>query len=1468
MKKIAATFLFLFSFSVAFANSYTLADLDRAIQDNHWNEAAQMSQEMLEQNPNQPVIRLKSAYALFQKNFSNSALVILSQITPQQWHSLPEGQERLAEITALLQKRVPLNLVPVRMEQINIETASPFLVDEIRFTKGRTSFEQGRISEAKQLLESVPVKSRFFAQAHYILATIAVNEKNYKVAQTEFSRVFEPTAFSQGAELWKDINTQFTSHWGPSLKVAFDGDLLSESKRVGELTVLGLARIAYAQQDFARALEHYSKIDPASFYFPRASLERIWTLLNLNRHAEAAKEALDLSISENSFESIEARVLRAVVLVDAGNTVEARKQIDDFNSKFDSISKSLSKFDVAPDLTTNLPIFIQNELKNDHRLTLLYNYQKDLEKEMKTLDTEDFQLFPSYRRLKNSLQPLLAQAQSLYKKIVAERVATRRKNLSHLQFQAMLIEVEANLEDREKLRTEFTNAKEITEKMQLDHDLRLTDLLKKSVTKIEQALQSHPEVNEAKIDFRQSELLWELGNVTTILSQVAQDRAQADAADKIKEKAIALAQKHLTKYPQFLNRPQVMFFVGFAQNDMGKFKDGQKTLEEYTRVYPQHQHVPDAYRILGDALFDANDFKRAEANYKKILEFRQSTIVGYALYKIGWCAYNTRDFAKALLALEKAIVWSHDSSKEKQVLSLQRESERDLITLYAELGDHRKAREYFSQFVPGETKPWLTDLAHELDRIGQYDKSGDIYRLLLVSNPTHDESIAFNSSIIFGLQQLHRWPELVQTAQTLVQNLGGKPIPVQPADSTIGATEKILREAVMAQQFEHQKRASPESEERVTSLDNAYLSIFTDWPESQLPLYQHAHFLLTQKKDSDAAIAFSKHWTQFNSGLKEPTREEALRNLIASLNQIESPLPEANSLSPSAADILKYSQIYEKEYSKAPQARAISYLRPALLFKYHQNSEATTESQKLFELNPTDEIGQRCFADLRSIYYKNKNWESTYKWASTLLESKDSKLSKYVSDLKVIKEESFFLWADGITDDNSSAEKFLQLASDPDTNRLKAKSLYNAFVRKNKAGKNIEALAIVDKLEKLDPHFENLMSVAGVRAALLQDAGDYEKSAPLLEAYLSTKDAQSNPQIFSQTLLNAALIAEGLGQNEKASIHFKKYLKEFPNEVGATEAKRALDRMQPPAKPAKIIEPPKWIQVQNKANEYEKRPIPKGNDLADRIQKGANGLEALSKSIVEITEDPKIPTPIAFEAYCKLPFLYDAYQTNLIGLADDKKIAEADRAELKAELLKIAAPILEKSKEFASECLKRGSATEHDGPIFNLVLQKWGWQNDLQKKKLAGDLLNELKSHSPWTDPAPLKQSESEITQMHINGKASEETWYTLAKIRWDQGKKSLSRLTLVDAIQRGFKSGRVLNLLAVIEASRQSKSVTLYKAAGEQGSAAAWANVAIYHLNGNRLEVAQEALQKALDSKTFGEFGSVAQKAKEITSK
>ena len=264
--------LFFSLMPLAFAS--TTPSLESALQSGHWNEAAQTALETLDRSGQDSELRMKTAYALFQRGFPNAALLILSKMRPSDWKAVPQGQDRFAEVVALMQKTIPLNLMPSRLEQVVIEDAAPALQDEIRFARGREAFEKNNFGIAIGFLNQIPVRSRFYAQARYILATISVKSENYKAATAELTKLFEPTVLEQSTEFWREMSAQMTSHWGTNLKIMFDSSSLAESKKTAELAVLAMARIAYATKDFGVLYGSMQKYQPTPPFFRELHLKK------------------------------------------------------------------------------------------------------------------------------------------------------------------------------------------------------------------------------------------------------------------------------------------------------------------------------------------------------------------------------------------------------------------------------------------------------------------------------------------------------------------------------------------------------------------------------------------------------------------------------------------------------------------------------------------------------------------------------------------------------------------------------------------------------------------------------------------------------------------------------------------------------------------------------------------------------------------------------------------------------------------------------------------------------------------------------------------------------------------------------------------------------------------------------------------------------------------------------------------
>ncbi len=1443
------------AYPLASTRANTEQDLNLLVNAGKWEDAVQVAHVLANtRSASAPSARLRAAFSLFQLGLPNSGLLMLRRMTPEMWRSLPEGPDRLVEIVSLFQQRVPLALLPGKMEQIDPASVAPYLRDEVRFARGRAAFEKRDLKTAEQELTQISQASRYFGLARYLLGCVRVLRKDYKAASSEFSRLFEANFFSQSSEFWRDIGSQITSHWGVTLKVMFDGEALSQTNRAGELSLLALARSAYAAKDFEQALLHYSKVAPGSRYAAVATLEKTWTLLALNRHEEAQKVARDLSVEARDFEAIQAQPLRALILADSGKTEEAREQITRFIATAKELRAAIADYETTGN-ETKLPDALKLDLDRDVRLRTLRSYLTSIQQELTALRQRDPRLFPVFTLLASELALAESQAQSAANALVKELVSRRKSDLTRLSVQARLILAETFLEDRELLRTEFKKLIEsgltVPPEKQEEHDRRLAELLARAVEETEQILRGGSLPQELRLRFRQSELLWELGSARMMLAQIKSDKAEMDAGESLKRRSIQIATDIAEHHVDFDRHSSALFFVGYALSDQGDTRGGSRFLERYVRQYPRGQYAPDALRILADLKFDENHFGEAESLYRRILEFPDAPVVGYALYKIGWCAYNTRGFSRSMMALEKAVIWATSAAQNGQSLSLKSESRTGLISVYAEVGDHRRAMEYFRRFSAGEPIDWITDLARELDRIGQYDKSAFLYEGLVALAPGAPGSLTHLAAIIDGAVRLRDWDRAVDIAKRMRSHPVALLKTPQAAGHPAAIAEQSLRNAALLQIFEAKRTADPDESrrmlDRVLTLDAVYLSLFGEWPSSQEPLYRHAHFIHDKGREAEAAEAFQRHWKLFEKSLQEPVREEALRTLIHTLDDRASDDPRKPDAQ--ATELIEYCAEYAKNYGKSKYARPIALLESAVLLRSGRVQDGLTLSQKLFDADPADDIGKRAFKNLRVAYYDRKNWQHAYDWSTRLLQDRRPELAPYRGDLGKMREETLFLLAEETTDDARSAALFLKLADEPGLKGHQEKALFNAFVRLNRAGRTRQALTIADRLERLQPDYEPLMRMAGPRASHYQDAGDYRRAEPLLRAFLSHPSEGTAPggtanDELCRARLSLALMQEALDRATEALGSFKIAAECTRDPAVKAEVTRGLARLDGrPSSTPQTPEPNSWPALKKSLAAFEKSPLQSGPDLAANINAGAKRLEALANEALTLA---------TLESYCALPFLYQSFGEAVSRQTQTIDVTPEERQALQAELDKVSQPLLAKAKELSDTCLARTIEAEHDGPMFRRVNERWGWEADPARRASAGKVLAFLEKQGPWIDDMPSSRTEALLLEDHLDGKASRDTWFSLALLRQRAGTSRIARLTLVDAIAKYPDDGRSQNALALLSGGYTATSLSAFQKAAASGSKAAWMNIARYHLSGGRLALAQPALAKGLSAGLF----------------
>jgi tetratricopeptide (TPR) repeat protein len=1197
----------------------------------------------------------------------------------------------------------------------------------------------------------------------------------------------------------------------------FHDTCASDRADKGLLGCLAEARLLYAAHDDEAALQVYGQIPDGSPLAPLAEREKAWIQLRAGK--VPAVSGID--------DSIESLMLKASVALKRAQPDDARDLLNEAFKKLDRQKKELSAFAQSGGAAA-IPNVLSQELTAHQEYLRNLSFLNQLKTEATNLAGEKNARFSVFSFAQKTIASWRDNAQKRQNTIALESANARVTWLDNLYIQGKLLAAECSLAKNE-----------VPKATRIEQALKELDSTNRDVAR------AYPE-----LELRRAELLWEQGR--------ALEDQKRDTAILLKEKSKETAQALIKNFPSFRRIARALFFTGYAQLETGAADEGVRTLTRFIKEHPGEKALPDAYRILGDHWFALGKYEEADKNYRKVLSFDQSPAVGYAHYRLGWSAYYRGRFNDSMGELEKALQWTDQWDKTPEALALEKQAKRDLITIFAEDGDFKKAPAFFSKLLAGESSEWVVALGQQLESTGQNEKAAELYRNLIARQSTDPNNVLYQLRVTWAFYQIHDWENTRAAANELITRY--RDILANATDPRTIECEKKLHEITTQTVGQLTAGNSSSDTNQAIQMTQTYLTAFREWPQSQDILFEQGRLLMKQKKWEEAATVLTENWNRFNAQLDATKRELSLRTLIDALREIEKPKKAAAQPSATALEIIALVDEYNRAFPTTRYIRDIAFLGSTLYFKYEQIDKGITASQHVFDFNPRDEFAKKAFENLRVAYYKKKDWEDCYRWATEMGSRKMPGMETFVDSLITIRGESLFLWAEGTAENRRAADLFLKIADDSDLQEFWGKALYNAFIRLRTLGDKSLAMKVALRLDTLAPNSDWVKNIAAARGAIALEIGDYAGAvAPLTFAFENpAKEAKADSQASVQ--LNLALSLEATGKKEDAIPLLQDYLQnDQRSTAGSAEAELALIRLGKRNRMPASLET-RWQKLENKLADFEKQPIPVKGSPDDRVQAGAKRLETLSQESLAISNDPKSGKDRALEAFCAIPFLYRAYNASIDTLGSTLTGDAQD------ELAKVSASLDSKAKELGQQCLSKSIENEHDGAYFRRVNERWGWGFDPILTERIKALTASLQKKYPAFDAAPAKKDETALLEAHLEGRESADSWYALARLRCGENKNALCRLTINQALTKYPAHGPLLNANGILEERIPSgtKISDMFVRAAHTGSAHAYPNLALFHLTGGRLKPGLEALREAWEAKAFDDNDSIKKAVKE----
>ena len=708
---------------------------------------------------------------------------------------------------------------------------------------------------------------------------------------------------------------------------------------------------------------------------------------------------------------------------------------------------------------------------------------------------------------------------------------------------------------------------------------RLTDQGINELYKLSQKYRTSP--NRGELWLRLAEHYVEKSRLIEYRKQDEYDKALAEAQKKGKpvtfkpdlrlsqdynRKAIQLYEWYLRDFPKADKTDQALFFLGYNFIELGELKKGAAFYERLTKEYPRSPYISEAYFALGEHYFDAGIWKKALENYKAVTQNRRARLFTFALYKGAWCEYRMSNTKKAILDLQEVIAESRRSAISEREsgrrsvnrIRLATEALKDIIRMYAEVGDPRGAREYFAKLA-GEKALYgaLERLAYAYSDLGKRDPSRYLFKLLLEERPTAPKAFDYQFQIVENYRGGGN-PQIFREELFLwVSNFGPDSAWAQTnaKDTELIKNANQQRESVLRNytlQIHKQAQDTKVANVRLQAAQ-AYGVYIKHFPESERAdemRFFHGELLFDMGKFGLAAQEYQ--WVAENRP-KSPYFETALLNSIISLEKI---LPDEEKVRERVGDSLQRvafgeaetrfvdaSERYLRSFSKGAQASDIKFKIGRLHYAYNHFDEALRIFQEIVKQYPKSQNAKYSANLILDIFNLRKDYEGLIKVGTELAADPSLGDANLTTEIRGVVEKAKFKRATDLEvskDYLGSAKEFERFAKDNPGSELRTTALFNAAVNFERGGDMESAVRnhnlVATSSDK--KHADMREKSRKLLGRLFELTGQYQQAAKQYEALAAENPKDSNvPNYY----FNAAVIRGGLGQASLATELFEKY---------------------------------------------------------------------------------------------------------------------------------------------------------------------------------------------------------------------------------------------------------------------------------------------------------------------------------------
>lgn len=712
---------------------------------------------------------------------------------------------------------------------------------------------------------------------------------------------------------------------------------------------------------------------------------------------------------------------------------------------------------------------------------------------------------------------------------------------------------------------------------------------------LKKLIQTTPDSDPAKPDllYRLSEMYWERASSNDMAAFDAEEKcfqsapndagakrcttqreAKTAQSQKYRDQAIEVY-KHIVKnFPRYPRLDGVLFALAYNYQRKQQPEAAKKIYGELIRRYPRSMHVPDTLLNIGEIFFEDGKVAQAKRAYEKVTtSYRDSTVYGYALYKLGWCYYNLGEFKNALKVFLRVIEHGRKMKGGRNRLTLIREAQRDLVRTYVHLEDANpnKAIRFFQRVAPDDYLDLSEKLAEAYADTGQFAKSNQLYRNLIKKQRSSYRVVSFQTSIAANTGSMGNQVEAIKELKRLTKLWAAvrgapdaEPERVAKDEKRI---EELLRRASVDKHLLYTKTKNPKHAALAFDLYTDYVATFPTGPNSYEMTFYFAELNYALKKWKDAATNYEKalsiepkgkHTKDAAHGAvlaykellnlaqpKQPaSRGGGAEESLVSEEGAEVKIPEPQPISEDHLAYIAACDLYSKYVEKSEFLVDIEYDAARIYYDFNHFDKAIPRFKNIAEKHKNHRLAIFAANLLLDTYNLKKDFVALDKQVDIFLKLyTPDRDAEFYELLTKLKQQSTFKKCSGIEASKKyieAARCFRRYARKFPKSEYVDEALYNAALNYERE-KQIEQ-AIQVRLALVNNVGEGEL----VRKALYQIAGNLHALAifsKASEAYEFYADNFPDSDEAKDAIRNAAVFREGLGELDKATENYLKYMK-------------------------------------------------------------------------------------------------------------------------------------------------------------------------------------------------------------------------------------------------------------------------------------------------------------------------------------